>query len=130
MKKTGLVAILSIIGIYVIFYLLNITCPIKYVTGISCAGCGMTRAWISLLKGDINSAFYYHPLFAMPLIWAIIFLFRKKLSKKIFRTLLWITITVFLVVYIYRMLYSDGCIVGFNPSDGIIFKAIKNTLNY
>lgn len=38
--------------------------PYKYITGISCAGCGMTRAWIALLHFDINTAFMYHPLFS------------------------------------------------------------------
>ncbi len=38
-------------------------CPIKAVTGIPCPGCGMTRAWLSVLRLDIRKAFAYHPMF-------------------------------------------------------------------
>ncbi len=37
-------------------------CPIKHMLGISCFGCGMTRAFISILKFDFPSAFMYNPL--------------------------------------------------------------------
>lgn len=47
-----------IVGIY-IFY----RCPFDYFLGIPCLGCGMTRAFLSLIHLDIKNAFYYHPLF-------------------------------------------------------------------
>lgn len=41
-------------------------CPVYWLTGIPCPGCGMTRAFEALLHLDIAGAFYYHPLF-----WAV-----------------------------------------------------------
>lgn len=38
-------------------------CPVYWLTGIPCPGCGMTRAFEALLHLDIAGAFYYHPLF-------------------------------------------------------------------
>lgn len=38
-------------------------CPILWLTGVPCPGCGMTRACGALLHLDIAGAFYYHPLF-------------------------------------------------------------------
>ncbi len=38
-----------------------ISCPIKSTTGIDCPGCGMQRAFICLLKGDIKQSFIAHP---------------------------------------------------------------------
>ena len=60
--KTVIISIIMVIIAYGIMQYMGITCPIKYITGISCAGCGMTRAWIALLHFDINTAFMYHPL--------------------------------------------------------------------
>lgn len=74
-------------------------CPIKNIFNVSCFGCGMTRAFISILKLDFTSAFYYNAL-SIPLFFGIfiytLFLiidivfsknllygFEKILSKKI-----------------------------------------------
>ena len=53
---------LIIFFVYGVLTILGIGCPIKYLTGISCAGCGMTRAWRCVLKLDFARAFSYHPL--------------------------------------------------------------------
>lgn len=51
-----------------LFWRAGIGCPIRYATGVPCPGCGMTRAWLSVLHGDLAAAFAYHPLFwAVPL---------------------------------------------------------------
>lgn len=125
MKKGNIAACCIIISLYAFLYLVGITCPIKYTTGISCPGCGMTRAWISLLRGDVGKAFYYHPLFMFPLIWAVVYLVRNKLSKKFIDAVIWISIILFIIVYIIRMIYGDGYIVQFNPQNGIIFRLLN-----
>jgi len=42
-------------------------CPLKTVTGLPCPGCGMTRACLSLARGELEAAWTYHP-FAFPLV--------------------------------------------------------------
>lgn len=37
-----------------------LTCPIKSAFGIDCPGCGMQRAFISLLKGNVLESLQYH----------------------------------------------------------------------
>jgi hypothetical protein len=37
-------------------------CPFALITGTACPGCGMTRAFAWLLRGDLSSAMTYHPL--------------------------------------------------------------------
>lgn len=37
-------------------------CPFALFTGTACPGCGMTRAASHLIRGDIGTAFAYHPL--------------------------------------------------------------------
>lgn len=38
-------------------------CPVRNMTGIPCPGCGMSRAWFSLLRLDVAGAFSHHPMF-------------------------------------------------------------------
>jgi hypothetical protein len=47
-------------------------CPFKALTGISCPGCGMTRAMLSIIKGDFYGAFGYNP-FSFFLLFMIVF---------------------------------------------------------
>ena len=42
-------------------------CALKRVTGVSCPGCGMTRALGALARGDVAGAVALHPL-AIPLV--------------------------------------------------------------
>ncbi len=61
-----------------------IGCPIQYLWHVPCLGCGMTRAWQSVLHGDFKAAFYFHPLFftvpfmAGALIWGDLLSIRFK----------------------------------------------------
>jgi len=36
-------------------------CPYKSLTGIDCPGCGMQRAFIALLKGDLGDSLHFYP---------------------------------------------------------------------
>lgn len=70
----------------VILVLLNFfyTCPFRLILGISCPGCGMTRALHSMLRLDFSGAFHYHPLFwTIPLIF--IYLFAKYITSLLFK---------------------------------------------
>lgn len=40
-------------------------CPIALVTGVACPGCGMTRAMVALVHGDLGAAWSFHPLFGL-----------------------------------------------------------------
>lgn len=55
-------------------YVLDIGCVFRFVTGVPCPGCGMTRAWLAALRGDLAAAVAYHPLFwAVPVAFALVF---------------------------------------------------------
>ena len=75
-------SVAAVVVLYVILESFGVTCPIKYITGISCAGCGMSRAWISLLHFNIHDAFMYHPLFFLPPVVVIAMLFKSKINNK------------------------------------------------
>ncbi|WP_054742811.1 DUF2752 domain-containing protein [Cellulosilyticum ruminicola] len=83
LRILGMMILCALVYI-VIQSLWPIGCPIKYLWHIPCPGCGMTRAWRSVMHGDLKTAFYFHPLFftvpfmAGMLIWEDLFTIRLK----------------------------------------------------
>lgn len=37
-------------------------CPMAAVLGVPCPGCGLTRATLAALRGDVHAAWHFHPL--------------------------------------------------------------------
>ena len=103
---------------------LGITCPIRFFTGISCAGCGMSRAWLALLRGDISAAWGYHPLFWIPVLAAGLFLFRRHIPRRVLRGAVWAGAVLFLAVYALRMADPGDSIVTFAPQTGFLFRVV------
>lgn len=124
-----IIRILIIIVIYaLILRITGIGCPIRFLTGISCMGCGMSRAVISLMRFQFKEAFNYHPLvYILPLLIVLIvcedkiFMVDKNLTKKIWR----IIIISFFAVYLIRLVIIDNSVVQINIKDGFIYKIIK-----
>lgn len=99
-------------------------CPIKYITGISCAGCGMTRALWAAGRMHFVEAYHYHPLWPLLIVWIPIWFFRKKINKNLFKVLVGITVLAFILVYLYRMFYVHDNIVVFEPNKSIFARFI------
>lgn len=116
----------TIVLIYTIFDLVGIGCPIKFVTGISCLGCGMTRAWMSVLQLDFAGAFYFHPLFMLPPIAAIVYFCKSKINIKIYKIIMLTMVMAFITIYLYRLIFTDGDIVVFEPENNIIFRLLEH----
>lgn len=90
-------------------------CPLKFTTGISCPGCGMTRAFGALLKLDFEMAFYYHPLWPLAVLSIVLVIinlikpFKVKEKTKLFFIIL--VCVVFIVVYIIRIIIKDPVVL-------------------
>jgi hypothetical protein len=39
-----------------------VLCPFRRLTHLPCPGCGMTRALLALIRGDLHAALAFHPL--------------------------------------------------------------------
>ena len=121
---------IAIAALVVFYYLVG--CPIRWITGITCPSCGMTRAALSLLKFDFVSAFTYHPLIFVLPIFAVIYLIRKRLPKKTQTFFVYTFIILFIVVYILR-LFAGSEIVYIDFKSGIIYKIfnfLKGVINH
>ncbi len=93
---------LIFIGFSILFlYYSGIGCVWRHLFGITCPGCGMTRAYISLLKGDISAAFGYHFMFwSVPILLIYVFFGEKLLIKTFHKILLGIIAIGFIVNWI------------------------------
>ena len=124
MNRKDVSALAGIALFYVLIESLGVTCPIRFLTGISCAGCGMSRAWLSLLRLDLAGALYYHPLFWLPIPAAALLLFRDRLPKRAFTVGLSLCGVLFILVYFIR-LGLPGEVVVFAPQQGLIWRLLS-----
>lgn len=118
-------AIASIMIVYGLFNILGIGCPIKFVTGISCIGCGMTRAWLSVLHFNFKDAFYYHPAFWIPPFILILLCLKNKKSEKYYKIFMFTSIAIFVIIYFVRLIWPYNDIVVFQPENNILSKIIQ-----
>ncbi|MBQ1473595.1 MAG: DUF2752 domain-containing protein [Lachnospiraceae bacterium] len=119
---------MAIISTYGLFFVTGIGCPIKFLTGVSCAGCGMTRAWWYFLHGDLRRAFFYHPLFLLPIFATFVILLRKRFSQKVYYGIIAAICVVAIAVYLYRLTIPHQNIVVFRPQDGFFVRMIRMVL--
>lgn len=84
------------------------SCTIRSITGLPCPGCGLTRALLLFLHGDLAGAWGMHPLFwlAPPVLLLILYFSIRAPARLSGRraTLCWIlTAGLFILVYLIRM---------------------------
>lgn len=56
-------------------------CLFHFVTGLPCPGCGGTRAFVSLLRGDLVQSFLYHPVVPFCFLLYVIFMLTQTISR-------------------------------------------------
>lgn len=116
----------AIIVLYIFFDIIGIGCPIKFVTGISCMGCGMTRAWRAVLHFDLHSAFYYHPGFWLPPIALFSLYLKYKKNIKFYKIFMFTVIGCFVTIYVARLIWFKSDIVVFQPQNNILSRVMKS----
>ena len=61
----------------------KIPCAFHLATGLQCPGCGLTRACLAVLRGDIPAAFNYNQLvFFLPLFLGALYLAKRSKHSK------------------------------------------------
>lgn len=126
MKKKDIVyCVICVAVAAVVLDLMGIGCPIKYVTGVSCAGCGLTRAWRSVLGLDFGLAFYYYPLYWLVPIVGGIFWFRERIPGWVWKVAVGGSVIVVLIVYGVRLLDPNNGVVTVDVDKGVIGRMLQ-----
>lgn len=94
-------------GYYVLVHLFRTAfCPMIHLTGLPCAGCGLTRAFLYILQGEFVRAIYINPMAYFIIAFLVYCGFWRYIKgKKIkgFNVLFGILIAVMLMFYLCRM---------------------------
>lgn len=129
-RNRGIEIILAVLLVLILRDLSGIGCPIKFITGISCPGCGMSRALWAAARLDFKQAFYFHPLFLFVPAGGIFFLFRNKLSKRSVHNFWAGVAVIFLLVYGIRLLFFQNEVIVCRPDQSIFFKIGKGIVKW
>lgn len=93
-----------------LFLLTDLDCLIRHFTGLICPGCGMSRAWMAVLRLDFAAAFHYHPMFWSVPALALYILYDGVLfrNRRLNNWVLALILAGFLVCYIIRLVSFLG----------------------
>jgi len=108
------------IGLYcAVTWVLHIPSPILWCTGVSCPGCGITRAALALCRLDVGMALYYNPsVFVVGIAAVLLIVFRT--SRPVKKRIIYIAAFLMLAIYIYRMAVLHAPVLQFEPAEGIV----------
>lgn len=121
--RTKCALLLGFAGFYGLLSAAGIGCPILFFTGISCAGCGMTRAVFSVLRLDFAGALRMHPLvFTAPFL-LFFFLFGSALPKKAVKYFWTGAVLLYGGVYLFR-LFTGSPVVTADLRRGFFFRLL------
>ncbi|MCT4598244.1 MAG: DUF2752 domain-containing protein [Vallitalea sp.] len=83
-------------------------CFFKNLVGVPCPGCGLTRAYKMFFIGNIEKAFYYHPLFLLIPLLVMLYIsnimIKNNRLKKVSEIIYLISTILFISLYIIRFI--------------------------
>ena len=121
-------AAFAVAALYLLLAAIGHGCPIRWITGIPCPGCGITRACLALLGGSVAEAFYWNPMF-LPAGAAFLYaIHREKIPVRPGRRTEMICAAVLVagmaICYIYRVVLGHGPITA-DPENGLLFRLFE-----
>lgn len=100
MKKYNWWLLMLVAGILLFWVVMDWPCLVRYFTGVPCPSCGLSRAWLAVLRLDLSAAFSYHPMF-----WAVpaLGVYLLRCDKKLYSAEKW---TYMLLFMAYLLCYA------------------------
>jgi hypothetical protein len=119
-----------------------LVCPARFAFGIPCPGCGLTRATLALLHGDLAEAHHLHPLVLVLLPIVLWMLVRTSLVSsgllardsfdpldKLPTWFYWVLLVVFVGVWVARLAGGlGGHPDAVDPANGFIGRVVRGVL--
>lgn len=97
-----------ILALYVTLHrIMGAFCPSIWITGFSCPGCGMTRAFLFVMTGQFERAFRINPSIYLWIVYGLYFIIQRYIRGKAVKGAWYLIGTiagVMLIVYIYGMI--------------------------
>ncbi len=97
---------LFIYGVIIVTaFFLGLPCIWRFLLGFPCPGCGMTRAFFSVLRGDFAAAFTFHPMvFTLP-VFLLYYLYDGRPFQRTWmdRVVFWGICAGFLAQWVYKL---------------------------
>ena len=114
----------ALAGLFLVYRLVG-GCPVRWLTGLACPGCGMTRAATALCRLDFAGAWHMHPLvFAMPVFAVLFFVFRNR--KKGAAAVTAVFFVSLAALWLWRLLAGvSPDVVYFRPETGAVYHLIQ-----
>lgn len=125
-KKEILSRLKGLVLVVALYYAVSwfIGCPVRFFLGISCPGCGITRAWLAALTLDFPKAFSLHPLFWTVPFLVLAVLFEDRLAASRWRYVVVLICLIFIAVFFVRLIAYPDEVVYFRPKAGFIYRAV------
>ena len=105
-KAYGMAAVIFLVYYQISHWLFIAFCPMIIVTGLPCAGCGLTRAFLYLFTGQPERAFFINPTAFLIVAFALycgFFRYVRGTKIKGFGAALALLMAGMLIFYFYRM---------------------------
>jgi hypothetical protein len=84
-----------------------VACPLRDTTGVPCPLCGMTRACVAAVQGDLGSSLAFNPAGFLVIVAAVVALLRPQWLTRV-RAPVWIVVAAFAALWVWN--------IGFNPT--------------
>lgn len=108
-RKSILLDVIKFLSVLLfVIIILFFNCPFKFIFGIPCPMCGITRAFFYALSFDLNQAFHFHILWPIVLIYIVLHILLEFKIIKINKKIIYIFLIVFAIInaiyYFYRLI--------------------------
>lgn len=103
-------------------------CPFRSLFGVSCPGCGMTRALLAAVFSDFKTAFAYHPLFPMLIpvgVYIVLYVFfGMRVPNRKQNVYLILIAVVMVLIYVLRLIGGDPVVMP-DTESGLIAQILE-----
>ena len=127
-RLSKIIIFLFLFFILILIVLKKYYCPIKFIFGLSCPTCGITRAVLHALQLDFSNAFHYHIFWPVVIVGLIAYILYKLKILKVNRNLMIIILCIICITnlgyYFYR-LFNNSEIVYFAFNESLIYKVFN-----